>query len=129
NYDGRDIVLSGDKAKVIRVTENPDLKRLVGGTIITSDGTTLLGADDKSGITAIMTAAERLVRDRSIPRGTVRLCFTCDEEIGHGVDYVDLKRLGATVAYTLDGEGQGRVECETFSADLAIVTVTGVNTH
>jgi tripeptide aminopeptidase len=76
-----------------------------------------------------MTAAERLMNDRSVPHGPIRVCFTCDEEIGRGVDHVDLKKLGAQVAYTLDGEGEGILEGETFSADQAIVTITGVNTH
>jgi tripeptide aminopeptidase len=128
-YAGRDIVLPGDPNKVIRVSENPALSGLIGGTIVTTDGTTLLGADDKAGIAAIMTAAEHLMAHPEIPHGPIRVCFTCDEEIGRGVDKVDLRKLGAVCGYTLDGDGQGMVDCETFSADLAVVTVTGINIH
>jgi tripeptide aminopeptidase len=128
-YAGGDIVLPGDRSKIIRTADNPDLERLVEGTIITTDGTTLLGADDKAGVAVIMSAAAYLVAHPEIPHGPVRLCFTCDEEIGHGVDHVDLKKLDAVCAYTLDGDGAGTVDCETFSADQAIVTVTGVNIH
>jgi len=129
NYAGGDIPLPGDSTKVIRVSENPALKDLIGGTIITSDGSTLLGADDKAGIAAIMTAAAHLMAHPEIKHGPIKLCFTCDEEIGHGVDKLDLMKLGAICAYTLDGDGQGAVDSETFSADLAVVTVHGVNTH
>jgi len=129
NYDGADITLPGDTSQVIRVTENPALKSLIGGTVITSDGTTLLGADDKAGVAVIMSAAEQLIRDDSLPRGPIRLCFTCDEEIGRGTENLDLQKLGGVCGYTLDGEGSGMVDCETFSADQAVVTVTGVNTH
>ena len=129
NYAGGDIPLPGDTTKVIRVVENPDLKKLIGGTIITSDGSTLLGADDKAGIAAIMTAAAHLMAHPEIKHGPIKLCFTCDEEIGHGVDKLDLRKLGAVCAYTLDGDGQGAVDAETFSADLAVVTVNGINTH
>ena len=129
DYRGGDITLPGDPSKVIRVAENPTLKELIGATIVTSDGTTLLGADDKAGIAAIMTAAAHLLAHPEIKHGPIRLCFTCDEEIGHGVDKLDLSQLGAVCAYTLDGDGSGCVDSETFSADLAIVTVHGVNTH
>lgn len=129
NYDGKDIVLPGCPSRVIRPTENDDLAELKGKTIITTDGTTLLGADDKAGVAVIMDAAQYLMNHGEIKRGDIRICFTCDEEIGHGVDHVELKKLGAVVGYTLDGEGQGYVEFETFSADLATVAVTGVNTH
>lgn len=129
NYDGSDIVLPGDPSRIIRVDENPTLKSLVGATIVTTDGTTLLGADDKAGVAAIMAAAEALMSQPEIPHGAVRLCFTCDEEIGRGVDKVDVDQLGAVCGYTLDGEGIGKIDGETFSADLAIVTVKGVNTH
>jgi tripeptide aminopeptidase len=128
-YAGGEIVLPGDPSKIIRTADNPDLEHLVGGTIITTDGTTLLGADDKAGVAVIMSAAAHLVAHPEIPHGPVRVCFTCDEEIGHGVDHVDLKKLDAVCAYTLDGDGAGTVDCETFSADQAIVTVTGVNIH
>jgi tripeptide aminopeptidase len=128
-YRGGDIVLPGDSSKIIRAAENPDLEHLVGGTVITSDGTTLLGADDKAGVAVIMSAAAHLAAHPEIPHGPIRLCFTCDEEIGHGVDHLDIQKLDAVCAYTLDGEGAGMVDCETFSADQAIVTVTGVNIH
>ncbi len=114
---------------MILTAENPALKKLQGATIVTSDGTTLLGADDKSGIAVIMTAAAHLLAHPEIPHGPIRVCFTCDEEIGHGVDHVEIDKLGVVCGYTLDSEGSGRVDGETFSADLAIVTVTGINTH
>jgi tripeptide aminopeptidase len=129
NYAGGDITLPGDTSKVIRVAENPDLAKLIGKTIITTDGTTLLGSDDKSGVAVIMELAQHLVEHPEIAHGPIRVLFTCDEEIGLGVKHVDLKKLGATVAYTLDGSGTGEIDTETFSADLAIVTVRGVNIH
>lgn len=129
NYDGNDITLPGDTTKVIRVDETPELAALKSKTLITSDGTTLLGADDKSGVAVIMTAADHLLSHPEIQHGPIRVVFTCDEEVGHGTDKLDLKEIGATVAYTLDGEDAGNLECETFSADQAIVTVTGVNIH
>jgi tripeptide aminopeptidase len=128
-YDGHDIVLPGDPTKVIRVADNPALENLKGKTLVTSDGTTLLGADDKAGIAAIMQAAATLMGDPHLPHGPVRICFTCDEEIGHGVDHLDLAKLGVVAAYTLDGGGQGEIDGETFSADLAVVSITGVNIH
>ncbi len=133
-YDGKDIVLAGRPAggyppKVLRVKDNPELLALKGQTIITTDGTTLLGGDDKAGVAVIVETAVELLARPEIPHGPIRLCFTCDEEIGHGVDYVDLKKLGAVAGYTLDGGGVGEIDVETFSADLATVTVTGVNIH
>jgi tripeptide aminopeptidase len=129
NYDGRDLVLPGDPSKVLRPADDPDLARLKGKTIITSDGTTLLGADDKAGVAVIMEAAAYLVSHPEAPHGPVRICFTCDEEVGRGVDHVDLKKLGAVVGYTLDGGGTAEIDVETFSADLAVVTICGVNIH
>ncbi|MBY0232373.1 MAG: peptidase T [Gemmataceae bacterium] len=129
DYDGKDIVLPGDPSKVIRAADNPDLVKLKGKTIITTDGTTLLGCDDKGGVAAIMEAVQRLLEDPSLPRGPVRVCFTCDEEVGHGVDHVDLAKLGAVCGYTLDGSGAGEIDTETFSADLATVTIHGTNIH
>jgi tripeptide aminopeptidase len=129
NYAGGDLVLPGDPTKVLRVADNPELAALRGKTIITTDGTTLLGADDKAGVAVIMEAAAYLMAHPEIPHGPVRVCFTCDEEIGHGVDHVDLKKLGAAVGYTLDGGGTGEIDGETFSADLAVVTLGGVNIH
>ncbi len=129
NYAGGDIPLPGDASRVIRAADNPELNDLMGATIITSDGTTLLGADDKAGIAVILTAAAHLLTYSEIPHGPIRLAFTCDEEVGHGVDKLDIEKLGAVCAYTLDGDSAGKVDAETFSADLAVVTVTGVNTH
>jgi tripeptide aminopeptidase len=129
NYDGRDLVLPGDPSKVIRTCENPELLLLKGKTLVTTDGTTLLGADDKAGVAVIMEAAAQLMARPELPHGPIRICFTCDEEIGHGVDYLDLQKLGAAVGYTLDGGGQGEIDYETFSADLAVVTIRGVAIH
>jgi tripeptide aminopeptidase len=129
NYDGNDIVLPGDPSKVIRVSDNPELSHLKGKTLITGDGRTLLGADDKAGVSVIMEAAAQLLARRELPHGPIRICFTCDEEIGHGVDHVDLQKLGAVAGYTLDGGGQGEIDGETFSADLAFVTIRGINIH
>lgn len=129
NYNGKDINLPGDPSKSILVSENPELKDLLGKTIITSDGTTLLGADNKAGVAVIMQAAQQILNNPGIPHGPIRICFTCDEEIGRGVNHLDLRELGAIVAYTLDGSGQGEIDCETFSADLATVHVRGKNIH
>lgn len=129
NYDGSDLVLPGDTSRVLRVSEEPRLKEMVGKTVITTDGTTLLGADDKSGVAVMMSAAAHLMSDRSIAHGPIRLCFTCDEEIGRGIEKLDLDVFGVCCAYTLDSDGSGRIDSETFSADQAVITVRGVNTH
>jgi tripeptide aminopeptidase len=129
NYDGGDIVLPGDPSKLLRAADNPELVKLKDHTIITTDGTTLLGADDKAGVAVIMETAAYLLEHQEIEHGPIRICFTCDEEIGRGTDHLDLKRLGARVGYTLDGGGQGEIDVETFSADLAVVKVSGVNIH
>jgi tripeptide aminopeptidase len=129
SYAGGDIPLTGDPTKVIRVKESPELNELHGRTLITTDGTTLLGGDDKAGLAIIMESVATLIENPSIPHGKIRVLFTCDEEIGHGVDHVDLARLGADVAYTVDGMGAGKLDVETFSADGALVTVKGVNIH
>jgi tripeptide aminopeptidase len=129
NYGGGDLVLPHNPQAVIRVAENPELQSLHGCTLVTTDGTTLLGADDKSGVAVIMELAAHLQEHPEIAHGPVRICFTCDEEIGHGVDHVDLQQLGATVCYTLDGQGANEINVETFSADLAVVTIRGVNIH
>jgi tripeptide aminopeptidase len=129
NYRGGDLALPGGPDKVIRAAEQPELARLVGSTIITSDGTTLLGADDKAGVAVIMETAAYLMQHPEVPRGPVRLCFTCDEEIGRGVDYLRLEQLASVACYTLDGQGADTIDVETFSADLAVVTVRGVNIH
>lgn len=129
NYGGGDLVLPGDPRQVIRVAENPALQALRGATLVTSDGTTLLGSDDKAGVAVIVEAAAHLVKHPEILHGPIRILFTCDEEIGRGISHVDLKKLAATVCYTLDGSGAGEIDVETFSADLATVTVRGVNIH
>jgi tripeptide aminopeptidase len=129
NYDGSDIRLTGDSTKAITSLACPDLKKCVGHTIITTDGTTLLGADDKAGLAIIVEVANHLMEHPEIPHGPVRLLFTCDEEIGKGTLHVDLKKLGAAVCYTFDGGGINQIDNETFSANLAVVTVQGVNIH
>jgi len=129
NYDGTPIVLPGDSSQILDDTTAPELKDKIGDTIITSDGTTLLGADDKSGVAVIMTMAEQLIADPSIPHGPIRVCFTPDEEIGTGIGNLSLEELDADVAYTLDGEKQGEVTYESFSADKALVRITGVSIH
>ncbi len=129
NYAGGDINLPAAPNKVIRVSENPELSNMLGHTLVTTDGTTLLGSDDKSGIAVIMELAAVLVAHPEIPHGDVRIVFTCDEEVGHGVDHVDLKKLAADVCYTLDGAGQDDIDAETFSADMAHVTIEGINIH
>jgi tripeptide aminopeptidase len=129
NYNGKDVVLPGDKTKIIRTADTKGMAALKGKTLITSDGTTLLGADDKAGIAIIMTAAAELMANRRIKHGPIRVVFTCDEEVGRGCDKVDIKKINAACAYTLDGDGEAGVENETFSADLATVTITGKNIH
>ena len=129
SYAGGDITLVGDKSRVIRVAEHPELNNQIGNDLITTDGTTLLGADDKAGVAEIVTAAEILLKDKSVPHGTIKLLFTPDEEIGRGVDKVDLKKLGARFAYTMDGETAGTIEDETFSADGLEISITGVAMH
>ncbi len=129
DYAGGDIALPGDPSRVIRVADNPELDSLRGRTLITSDGTTLLGADDKAGVAIIVETAAWLVEHPEIRHGPVRICFTCDEEIGHGVDKLDLAEIAAAACYTLDGHGSGEIDVETFSADQAVVTVRGVNIH
>ena len=109
-YAGGDIVLPGDTSRVIRVADNPELDSLRGRTLITSDGTTLLGADDKAGVAIIMETAAWLIEHPEIAHGPVRVCFTCDEEIGHGVDKLDLSEIGAAACYTLDGHGSGEID-------------------
>ncbi|MBU4272334.1 MAG: peptidase T [Planctomycetes bacterium] len=129
SYAGDDIVLPGDPSKVIRTADNPELDALRGRTLITSDGTTLLGADDKAGVAVILEAAAWLMEHPEIPHGPVRICLTCDEEIARGVIKLDQKEIGAVACYTLDGHASGEIDVETFSADQAVVTVRGVNIH
>jgi tripeptide aminopeptidase len=129
NYQGGDIILPGDPSQIIRAAEHPALKDQIGHDIITTDGTTLLGADNKAGVAEIMDAAQFLVRNPQVKHGTIKILFTPDEEIGRGVDKVDLKKLGADFAYTIDGESAGQIEDETFSADAATIIIQGVSTH
>lgn len=129
NYRGGDIVLPGDTSQVIRFAEHPALKNQIGNDIITTDGTTLLGADNKAGVAEIMDAAYFFINNPDVKHGTIKILFTPDEEIGRGVDNVDLKKLGADFGYTMDGESAGCVEDETFSADGATITITGVSAH
>ena len=129
NYQGGDIVLSADPTQVIRVADNPALKDQIGNDIVTTDGTTLLGADNKAGLAEIMDAVNILVNNPQIRHGTLRILFTPDEEVGHGVDHVDIKKLGADFGYTMDGESAGNLEDETFSADKATILIRGVSAH
>jgi tripeptide aminopeptidase len=129
DYQGGDIVLPADPTQVIRAAEHPALADQIGSDIITTDGTTLLGADNKAGIAEIMDAAQFLIDNPHVRHGTIKILFTPDEEIGRGVDKVDLKKLGADFAYTIDGETAGHIEDETFSADGATITIEGVSTH
>jgi len=129
NYRGGDIVLPGDPSQVIRAAEHPALADQIGNDIVTSDGTTLLGADNKAGVAEIMDAAHFLINNPQISHGAIKILFTPDEEIGRGVEKADLKKLGADFAYTMDGETAGDVEDETFSADGATITIEGVSTH
>lgn len=129
NYRGGDITLPRDTSQVIRFTEHPALKNQIGNDIITTDGTTLLGADNKAGVAEIMDAAYFFINNPDVKHGTIKILFTPDEEIGRGVDNVDLRKLGADFAYTMDGESAGSVEDETFSADGATITINGVSAH
>lgn len=128
-YSGGDIVLPGDNAQIIRTSENPELGRKVGNDIITSDGTTLLGADDKAGIAEIVDAVNYLTKHPELEHGTIKVAFTPDEEVGTGVKYFDINRFGAQYAYTMDGEKLGEVENETFCADTVHITFRGVSFH
>ena len=129
NYEGGDITLPGDLSKVITVDKCEELKDLVGKTLITSDGTTLLGGDDKAGMAIIMELANHLLENPDIPHGDVRVLFTCDEEIGRGTLHANVAKIDATVCYTFDGGGMDDVDIETFSADMATVTFGGINIH
>jgi tripeptide aminopeptidase len=129
NYRGGDIQLIGDPQRVIRVSEHRALGDQIGNDIITTDGTTLLGADDKAGLAEIMTAAQTLLQNPDIRHGTIKLLFTPDEEVGRGADKVDLQKLGAAFAYTVDGETAGHIEDETFSADGVEISISGVAIH
>lgn len=129
NYDGAPIALPGDPEKRLDARSTPELLSKVGETIVTADGTTLLGADDKAGVAVIVTLAETLLSHPERRHGAVRVCFTPDEETGTGIGHLALDELGADVAYTLDGEGLGEVTYESFSADKAVVRIAGVAIH
>jgi tripeptide aminopeptidase len=128
-YDGRDLVLPDDPEAVLRVADSPYLGECLGHDIVTASGTTLLGADNKSGVAAIMTAAAFLMTHPEIAHGTIRIGFTPDEEVGHGTTHFDVARFGASYAYTIDGGPRGELEFESFSADAITLTFRGFNTH
>lgn len=129
NYQGQDLVLPDDNSIVIAFNEHLDLANQIGNDIITASGTTLLGADDKAGVAEIMDACRLLLNHPEIKHGTIKILFTPDEEIGRGVDFVNLKKLGADFAYTMDGEKAGTIEDETFSADGVEILINGVSVH
>jgi len=129
NYDGKDIVLDKKNNVILNIKEFPELKEYTGQTLITSDGTTLLGADDKAGIAEIMTAVDYLIKHPEIKHGTIKIGFTPDEEIGRGVDKFDVNKFDAEFAYTLDGGGIGELEYENFNAAHAKVIFNGRNIH
>ena len=129
NYQGEDIVLPGDPSQVIRESENPHLRNHRGHDIITSDGTTLLGADDKAGVAEIADALEHLAKHPEIEHGAIRVAFTPDEEVGQGTKHFDVRKFGADFAYTVDGSTAGEIEDETFCGDAVTITFHGVNMH
>jgi len=129
NYQGQDIILPDDNTQLLRMKDHPDLKDQIGNDIITASGTTLLGADNKAGIAEIMDAAKFLISHPEYKHGIIKILFTPDEEIGRGVDKVDLKTLNSDFAYTVDGETAGSIENETFSADGIKLIISGVSIH
>ena len=129
NYDGGDLILPLGNQVVIRPEDFAGLRENIGHTVITASGDTLLGADNKAGVAAIVAAVEYLLQHPEIPHGKLRILFTPDEEIGRGVNAVDLAKLGADFGYTIDGETRGSIEDETFSADGATITIAGVSAH
>lgn len=129
NYQGQPLVLPDDPSQVIRSEDHPHLLDQIGNDIVTASGNTLLGADNKAGLAEIMDAAHYLMQHPEIAHGTIRILFTPDEEIGRGVDKVDMDKLGADFGYTVDGEQRGSLEDETFSADGATITIYGVSAH
>jgi tripeptide aminopeptidase len=128
-YEGKDVPLPGDPSQVLRVHELPELADHIGHDLVTSDGTTLLGADDKGGIAEIMAAVSYLVRHPELEHGTVRIAFTPDEEIGKGIKFFDIEGFGAEVAYTLDGSTAGEIQSESFAALSATVSFAGRSSH
>src|SRR5437879_195874 len=129
NYQGQNLVLPDDPSQIIRLSEHPDLKNQIGNEVITASGTTLLGADNKAGVAEIMDACYQLMNNPEIKHGKIRILFTPDEEIGRGVDKVDIKKLDAYAGYTMDGESAGNMENETFSADAAKLIINGISAH
>jgi tripeptide aminopeptidase len=129
NYQGQDLVLPDDPSAIIKLADNAALRDQIGHDIITSSGTTLLGADNKAGVAEIVGAAEYLMAHPEIPHGPVRIGFTPDEEVGRGTEHFDVEKFGAHCAYTMDGETLGQLEIETFSADSMLVIFHGFNTH
>ncbi len=129
NYNGGDIVLNESENIVMRAADFPILKKYTGQTIITTDGTTLLGADNKAGVAGIMTAVQYLVSNPKIPHGTIKIVFTPDEEIGKGVDHFDVKKFGADFAFTVDGGEVGELQYENFNAAYAKINIRGRNIH
>ncbi|MBQ4300895.1 MAG: peptidase T [Lachnospiraceae bacterium] len=128
NYDGKDITL-GDSGKVITVKDFPELEKLAGRTLITADGTTLLGADDKAGVAEIMTTASYFIKHPEVKHGEIHICFTPDEEVGRGPDKFDVEGFAADYAYTVDGDSEDEVAYENFNAASAIIEIDGVNVH
>jgi len=129
DYQGQDLILPDDPTAVLRCADNPALREQIGNDVITASGTTLLGADNKSGVAEIVAAAEYLLAHPEISHGPIRLGFTPDEEVGAGTAHFDVAKFGARYAYTMDGESLGEVEMESFSADAMTITFQGFNTH
>lgn len=129
NYNGQDVVLSGDGNYVLKVEEHPYLKEQIGKTLITTDGSTLLGADNKAGLTEIMCALEYLIKNPDFPRPNIRVLFTPDEEVGRGTEHITIEEIKADYGYTIDGEKLGEIEDETFCADSVEIKINGVNVH
>ena len=129
NYDGGDIVINPEKGMKLSPADFPELRRYIGQTIVTTDGTTLLGADDKAGVAEIMCAAEYIMTHPEFKHGEIKIGFTPDEEIGRGVDYFDVAKFGAKYAYTMDGGAIGELEYENFNAAAATVKIQGRNIH
>jgi tripeptide aminopeptidase len=129
SYQGHDIVLPADASQVLSPKAHPELLNQIGNDIITADGTTLLGADNKAGVAEIMDAVYQLINHPEIKHGAIKILFTPDEEIGRGVNHVNIQKLGAQYAYTIDGETAGHIEDETFSADGVSLTIHGISTH
>ena len=129
NYKGGDITLPKDSSQVIKLSDNPDLNNMIGHDIITTDGTTLLGADNKCGVAEIVDAVNYLLTHPEVKHGPIKICFTPDEEVGRGTEKFDVKKFGAVAAYTVDGQSRGEVETETFSADAVEIKIHGRNIH